>query len=191
MATGTNIEELASLSGDFQAYLDTLTDAEMHEMIEMTSSLATALDTKFHVYEAAPIAEKFHESDAKIRAAFGGNRSSKTYSHIIDYGAQFCGEAPPSLKATFPAHRLDPTRRLRLCMGDYPNSFMKVIWPNVKQLIPFDKVAGVEKDSGRIKAIHNHYGGFIEFMQYDQDVEKFQGSSRSPPPKASKRDHSQ
>jgi len=178
VTSATTIEELASLSEDFKGYLDTLSEAELREMILLTDSLATAFDTKFHVYESAPIAHKFHESSAKIRAAFGGNRSSKTYSHIIDYGAQFCGEAPPSLEGIIPKHRLDPTRQNRLCMNDYPNSFMKVIWPYIRQLIPADKVAGVEKDSGRIKAIHNYQGGLLEFMQYDQDVEKFQGTSR-------------
>ncbi len=178
MPIAETIEELTALSEDFEEYVGTLSEADLREMIDFTSSIATELDTKFHVYKAAPIAHKFHSSAAKVRAGFGGNRSSKTYSHIIDYGDQFCGEAPPSLKGLIPKHRLDRTRQNRLCMGDYPNSFMKVIWPYIKQLIPHEYIAGVYRDSGRIKAVTNRYGGFLEFMQYDQDVVKFQGTSR-------------
>lgn len=159
-------------------YLTGLSDKELSEMVELTDSLRTQFDTKFHIYNPAPIAEYFHTSTAKTRAAFGGNRSSKTFSHMMDFGIQFTGEEPIALKGMIPEHRLDPTRRLRMCMGDYPNSFIKVVWPYVQQLIPHQYIHEVVRESGRIKAITNRFGGFIEFMQYDQDVEKFQGASR-------------
>lgn len=148
------------------------------EMLELTRDLATAEDTKFHLYEPTTISHYFHASSAKVRFLCGGNRASKTFTHMIDYAYQFTGIIPSSIQGKVPPHRADSTRRLRLCMGDYPNSFMKVIWPYVKQLIPEQYIVDVVKENGRVKSIVNKDGGFIEFMQYDQDVTKFQGSSR-------------
>lgn len=151
---------------------------ELLELLELTSKWESQQDSKFYVYSPTDISIPFHSSNAKVRALFGGNRSSKTYSHMMDYAIQFTGEEPEALKGRIPKHRLDQTRRLRFCMGDYPNSFSKVIWPYVQLLIPDHAIVDVVKDSGRIKSIVNSKGGFIEFMQYDQDVTKFQGSSR-------------
>ncbi|MBT9165055.1 MAG: hypothetical protein DDT23_01066 [candidate division WS2 bacterium] len=120
----------------------------------------------------------FHISKAKTRALLGGNRSSKTYSHVQDYAMQFVGDVPKSLSEVVPQHRLDPTRKLRFCMEDYPNSFTKVVYPYIQQLIPSDAVSDVVKDSGRIRAITNTKGGFIEFMYYDQETTKHGGTSR-------------
>ena len=167
MSTGTiNIEGLPTNAADLA---NKLSRQDLLDLIEMTSSWKDITETKFHLYTPAPMGEQFHRSDAKVRAMFGGNRSSKSYTHIVDYGAQFCGIEPKTIVGTIPKFRLYPTRRLRICMGDYPNSFVKVIWPLVKLLIPDEYIADVVKDSGRIKAIVNKYGGFIEFMQYEQD----------------------
>ncbi len=170
-----------SLIQDLVDNFDTVTATsdvkELRSLIEMTSMYATEQDCKFHLYSPAPVPALYHASPAKTRAVFGGNRSSKTYSHIIEYTAQFTGVEPASLRGLMPAHRLDPSRRLRICMGDYPNSFIKVIWPYIQQLVPTDAISSVVRDSGRVKAIVNKYGGCIEFMQYEQDVFKFQGAS--------------
>lgn len=160
------------------ADLERMDAKQLQELAELTLAWASSEDTKFNYYKPAPIARHFHASTAKVRATFGGNRSSKTYSHIVDYAAQFVGKAPRELEGIIPAYRLDPRRRLRFCYDDYPNSFMKVIWPYIQQLVPDNYIKEVIKDSGRIKAIVNEKGGFIEFMSYDQERRKFQGSSR-------------
>lgn len=151
---------------------------ELLELLNLTERWGDMTDSKFYIYQPNPVPLKFHNSSAKIRALFGGNRSSKTYSTMVDLAAQFNGKAPASLIGIIPEHRLDQTRRIRLNMNDYPNSFMKVIKPYAEQLIPSDAITDVIKDQGRIKAFVNAKGGFIEFMQYDQEVTKFQGSSR-------------
>src|SRR5208337_665952 len=153
-----------------------MTREELLELIDITDRWSDSKDHKFYLYQPNPIPAYYHASNAKIRAMFGGNRSSKTYSGMIDYGCQFKGEAPESIANLVPPHRLNKQRKNRLCMPDYPNSFMKVIWPYVKRLIPADNISDVIKDSGRIKAIVNDKGGFLEFMQYDQEVGKFQGA---------------
>ncbi len=151
---------------------------DLIELIESTEEWGSETDHKFYLYEPNDVPKLFHGSEAHLRAIFGGNRSSKTYSHIIDFAAQFTGEAPESLKGIIPEWRLDQNRRLRFCMEDYPNSFSKVVWPYIQQLIPDHTIQSVVKDSGRIRSIVNRKGGFIEFMYYDQEVTKHQGSSR-------------
>lgn len=151
---------------------------ELIELLELTDRWASPRDCKFYLYIPNDVPMMFHNSKAKTRALFGGNRSSKTYSHVEDYAIQFVGESPKSLIGMIPEHRLDQSRRLRFCMEDYPNSFVKVVYPYIQQLVPSDAISDVIKDSGRIRAITNKKGGFIEFMYYDQKTTKHQGSSR-------------
>ena len=151
---------------------------ELMEILDITASWAGEKEGKFSLYTPNPIPKVFHASDAKTRAIFGGNRSGKTYASTMDIASQFLGRTPSSIDGLIPEWRLDPTRRIRFNMGDYPNSFSKVIWPLIRDVIPSDEIADVVKESGRVKAITNTRGGFVEFMQYDQDVSKFQGSSR-------------
>ena len=170
--------------------LNKMSREELIELIHLTDGWASPQDHKFYLYEPNPIMKYFHASNAKTRVVLGGNRSGKTYSLIVEFASQFNGEAPPSLQGIIPPHRLNKSRRLRLNMIDYPNNFVKVIWPYIQQLIPPQNIRDVVKDQGRIKAITNSKSGFIEFMQYEQDVKKFQGSSRhcmgydEEPPKA-------
>lgn len=160
------------------ASLDKMSRDELLEILDLTNHLTGGKETKLDVYEPNDIPKLFHASTAKIRALFGGNRSSKTYSGTVDAAIQFTGKVPKSLEGIIPKWRLDKTRRIRFCMFDYPNSFIKVNWPLFQMMIHPDEIADVIKENGRIKAIVNEKGGFIEFMQYDQEVTKFQGSSR-------------
>ena len=156
--------------------LENMSEKELKEILDVTSDYSSPRDCKFFVYRPAPISIHFHASTAKCRALFGGNRSSKTYTHIMELAAQFIGEEPKTIKGTMPAYRLDPRRKIRLCMDDYPNNFLKVIWPYILDLVPNDYYT-IEKDNGFIRKIVNRHGGFIEFMQYSQDVTKFQGTA--------------
>lgn len=155
-----------------------LSRQELMELAQISERWGSDLDTRFYLYEPNPIMKKFHQSPAKVRALFGGNRSGKTYASLIECCAQFLGRAPRSLEGIIPQQRLDPHRAIRHCSIDYPNNFIKVTWPYIQQLIPDSEITDVLKDSGRIKSITNRYGGFIEFMVYESDVSKFQGASR-------------
>ena len=152
--------------------------SELVELLDLTSNWSSPEDCKFYLYQPNDIPLMFHASPAKSRFFGGGNRSSKTYSHIVDVACQFTGKEPKSLKGIIPKHRLDQSRRIRFCMEDYPNSFTKVVWPYIQKLIPSDEISDVVKDAGRIRSITNGKGGFIEFMYYDQEVTKHQGTSR-------------
>ncbi len=151
---------------------------ELIELLDITQKWSTPVEGKFSIYEPNPVMWGFHQSPAKTRVIGGGNRSGKSFCEMIDVAAQFKGYAPKSLVGLIPEYRLDPCRRIRFCTVDYPNNFIKVIWPLVQQTIKPAEIADVIKDSGRIRAITNRKGGFIEFMMYESEVNKFQGSSR-------------
>jgi len=163
---------------ELETALARMSKEELFKLVKATDDLASRTDTKFHLYEPTIVAKAYHASNARYRAVFGANRSSKSYSHIMDYAIQFTGEVPPALEGTIPKHRLDQTRRLRFCMIDRPNFFDKVIWPHIQQLIPSDKIKAVIKFQGHVQSIENEKGGFIEFMFYSQDDQKFAGASR-------------
>lgn len=160
------------------AIINNASEAELLEILEMTETWSSKGEGKFSLYEPAPVLWYAHASPAKTRVILGGNRSSKTYSMLMEFCAQFLGKAPKSIADIMPKHRLDPHRRIRLCTVDYPNNFSKVIWPYIQQFIPSDSIVDVLKDSGRVRAITNRYGGFIEFMMYESEVSKYQGASR-------------
>jgi len=162
----------------YSTVIDSASESDLLEILEMTETWAAKDESKFSVYAPAPILKYAHASPAKTRVILGGNRSSKTYGTVMEACAQFLGKAPKSIAASMPAHRLDPSRRIRLCTVDYPNNFSKVIWPYIQQFIPSDSIVDVVKDSGRVRAVTNRHGGFIEFMMYESEVSKFQGASR-------------
>ncbi len=151
---------------------------ELLVLLEETERWTSVCDSKFFLYHPNPVMRHFHSSPAKCRVILGGNRSGKTYACIIEAISQFLGQAPRSIASNYPINRLDQTRRIRYCTIDYPNNFEKVVWPYIQQLVPSEYISDVVKEQGRIKSITNKKGGFIEFMQYEQDVRKFQGSSR-------------
>lgn len=170
-----SLEEAATSAG---INLTKLSRAELVDLIELTDRWVDSKDHKFYLYKPNPVMEYFHNSAAKTRALFGGNRSGKSYSLVMEFAMTFTGEVPNSIASSVPSHRIDPTWRQRLVTLDYPNSFTRVIWPYIELLIPPDKIVDVIKEQGRVKAITNDKGGFIEFLQCEQDVKKHQGASR-------------
>jgi phage terminase large subunit-like protein len=147
-------------------------------IIRAAGSYVTELEiSKFSIYKPNDIMLPFHASTASIRALFGGNRSGKTYSGAEDAAISFLGAVPPSLDGHVPSYRVNPKRRLRMCTVDYDNLFFNVLWEHLKTLIPPSAIKSITKTNGRIKSIHNAHGGMIQFMQYEQDADKFQGSA--------------
>lgn len=159
--------------------LENLSKEELLELVEMTNDFASpSTDSRFYLYQPNPIMFPFHTSRAKARVLGGGNRSGKSEASVEDCAIQFLGKEPKSLEGLIPKHRLSGDRKLRFNVIDYPNAFEKITWPKIQDKIHSDDIQDVVKDMGRIKAITNKKGGFIEFMTYEQDVKKFQGTDR-------------
>jgi len=111
--------------------------------------------------------EGFHKSTKRIRACFGGNRSGKTVPGACESVWYATGTHP---------YKNIPTPNFgRVCCTDFTNGIEKVILPEIKKWMPKNMIAHYSVES-RTMTLKNE--STIEFMSYDQDVEKFESASR-------------
>ena len=137
-------------------------------------------------YEPHPKQKMFHCNQKKGRLYIGGNRAGKTIANV--------NECLWWLTKTHP-HRempLEPVRGRLTCV-DFLNGLDKIILPLFKQWLPSKwLINSLWEDSydKEHKTLTLNNGSFIEFMSYDQDLDKFAGTSRhfvcfdEEPPKA-------
>lgn len=116
----------------------------------------------------------FHSSQARRRLYIGGNRSGKTTGGIVEDLWWATGEHP---------HRKvpDPPIRGRVIGVDFLNGIQKIILPEVARWVPVSKLRGSSWSTAYDKlerVLWFENGSFIEFMSYDQDLDKFAGTSR-------------
>jgi phage terminase large subunit-like protein len=137
-------------------------------------------------YEPHAKQSKFHQSDKTGRLYIGGNRAGKTIANVL--------ECLWWLTKTHPYRKMpiEPVRGRLVCV-DFPNGLDKIILPLFKQWLPAKYYKnGTWEDTydGYRKILTLANGSFIEFMSYDQDLDKFAGTSRhfcsfdEEPPKA-------
>ena len=109
----------------------------------------------------------FHKSPARIRAIFGGNRSSKTVTGVCEDVWYACG--------THPYKSIPVPNYGRICCTDFTNGIEKVILPEFKRWCPKHLIEHYDVES---RTMYLTNGSTVEFMSYDQDVEKFESASR-------------
>jgi phage terminase large subunit-like protein len=137
--------------------------------------LAKAIDEKkrrmqengIKYYKPQPQQEPFHRSTKRIRAVFGANRSGKTVG-----GAT---EAVWYATGTHPYKSIPTPNYGRIVCTDFTNGIEKVIIPEIKKWLPKKMVRWYNKESRTMELTN---GSTIEFMSYDQDVDKFESASR-------------
>lgn len=142
----------------------------------IASGLRTAA-TRPNIYGYKPATQKheaFHTSSVKIRAIFGGNRSGKTVSGAAEAVFRAMGKHP--YQAVPPA----PTYG-RVCAVDFINGVDKIVKPEIARWLPASQLRGgswysAYESDAHILNLDN--GSKIEFMSYDQDLDKFAGASR-------------
>lgn len=110
----------------------------------------------------------FHQSTARIRAIFGGNRSSKTVSGVCEDVWYATGTHPYKPNIPVPNYG-------RICCTDFTNGIEKVILPEFKRWCPKRYIDHYSTES---RTMYLTNGSTVEFMSYDQDVEKFESASR-------------
>ena len=116
----------------------------------------------------------FHQCDVKSKLYIGGNRSGKTTGGIIEDLWWATGRHP---------YRPVPSGgvRGRIVSVDFVNGIEKNIIPQLKQWCPVGDLRGgsweTAYDKG-LRTLHFKNGSFIELMSYDQDLDKFSGTSR-------------
>ena len=110
----------------------------------------------------------FHKSRARIRALFGGNRSSKTVTGVCEDVWYATGTHPYKRDIPIPNYG-------RICCTDFTNGIEKVILPEFKRWCPKSMIERYDTES---RTMYLTNGSTVEFMSYDQDVEKFESASR-------------
>lgn len=128
-------------------------------------------------YVPDPKQKTFHSSQARRRLYIGGNRSGKTTGGIIEDLQTVLKKHPfKDLESRWP----EPLRG-RVIGVDFLNGIQKIILPQVQQWVPASQLRGSSWSTAYDKlerVLHFENGGFIEFMSYDQDLDKFAGTSR-------------
>ena len=116
----------------------------------------------------------FHSSNAKGRALFGGNRSGKTVGGATDCVMDAIGKNP--YRQTKP-----PPLSIRAVAVDFIEGIEKIVKPEIARWSPPSELRGNSWSTawdGPNRTLYYENGSFIEFMSYEQDLEKFAGVSR-------------
>lgn len=135
---------------------------------------------KLSFYHSSPTATRLHQSRKKIRAWFAPNRIGKTYS--------LSAESIWLVTKTHPFRPPLDTGPIkgRICCVDYKTLNRAMIDDSFKVLTPRKFLKGESWEKAYSKEDRTLYftkkapiyGGFIEFMSYDQKVEAYEGTAR-------------
>lgn len=125
-------------------------------------------------YEPHPKQIDFHSSPAHKRLFLGGNRSGKTVGGVTEDVWWLTGKHPY-------IETPKPPVRGRVVSVDFLNGVEKIVKPEFARWMPASELLGGSWDKAfnkelRILTLKN--GSTLEFMSYDQDVDKFAGTSR-------------
>lgn len=116
----------------------------------------------------------FHKSEKHGRLYIGGNRSGKTYSAVAEDCWWLTGTHP---YITTPP----PPIRGRVVTVDFTQGLEQIILPLFKSLLPASALidGSWEKSySKSLRLLTLANGSTVEFMSYEQETEKFAGTSR-------------
>jgi phage terminase large subunit-like protein len=146
---------------------------------DMLLNLGETLTTTAHLpnitrYDPHKKQQRFHHSKKKGRLYIGGNRAGKTTANVV--------ECCWWLTKTHPSRKMpDEPVRGRLVCVDFLNGLDKIILPQFKQWLPKKYLIDGEWEKSydkEHKTLTLNNNSFIEFMSYDQDLDKFAGTSR-------------
>lgn len=119
----------------------------------------------------------FHAKNVKLRLYIGGNRSGKTYGSVAEDIWWASGTHP---HIEIPKEQI----RGRVVGVDFDRGVKEILLPLFKILCPPSYLRGGAWEKawearGNGGVLHfDYYNSYIEFMSYEQSVEKFAGTSR-------------
>ena len=118
--------------------------------------------------------ELFHSASGKHRLYIGGNRAGKTVGGTVEDIWWLTGRHP--YRETPP-----PPVRGRIVGVDFLNGIEKILRPEMARWLPLSELKGgswssAYSKSERVLTLEN--GSTVEYMSYDQDLDKFAGTSR-------------
>jgi phage terminase large subunit-like protein len=142
---------------------------------DLGSKLAVkARQPDIHGYKPAPQQVRFHKCPKKQRIILGGNRSGKSYGSVVEMVWWATG--------THPYRRTPrPPLALRHVAVDKPQGIDKVLKELYKKICPPEMLRGGTFDKAWAKeppVLHFENGSTIEFLSYEQDLDKHAGTSR-------------
>lgn len=135
----------------------------------------TAITPGLAAYKPHASQEKFHRSTAKEKLYIGGNRSGKTVGGGAEVVQWLTGEH---------RYRTDlpkPPVRGRMVAVDIEDGIKKIAIPEIKKWMPTKYLKDGSWDKSydkQSRTLTLTNGSFLEFMSYEQEVEKFAGTSR-------------
>lgn len=133
-----------------------------------------AVRPSIHGYAPHPKQIEFHSSTAKLRALFGGNRSGKTVGGATEAVFRATGVHPyQNVKP--------PPVDLRVVAVDFKDGVEKIVKPEIARWMPPSQLqygSWEESYDRELRTLTLANGSTIEFMSYEQDTEKFAGTSR-------------
>lgn len=125
-------------------------------------------------YKPMPKQVLFHSSVARKRLFSGGNRSGKTVGGATESVWWLTGKHP--FLQTPP-----PPVRGRAVSVDFINGVEKIVKPEIARWLPQSELLGGSWERAfnrELRTLTLENGSFLEFMSYDQDLDKFAGTSR-------------
>jgi phage terminase large subunit-like protein len=149
-------------------------------IVEMKNMIAeavrmTSLRPTLAGYKPLPHQKDFHETDAVGRLFIGGNRSGKTVAEVAEAVMWLEGKHPV-YSAKFP-----PPVRGRAIGVDFDNGVELILIPEFKKWISPSMLIDQSWEKSYNKTLRQLTlvnGSTIEFRSYDQDIDKFAGTSR-------------
>jgi phage terminase large subunit-like protein len=152
---------------------------EIMSPLEMLREIQTGLKAQVtapNIFAYKPHAkqEVFHKSEAKKKLYIGGNRSGKTTGSVVEDIYWLKGEHP--FRPVPP-----PPIRGRAVGVDFIQGVQKILLPQFAQWIPpslLKNGSWEDSYSKELRTLTLTNKSFIEFMSYDQDTDKFAGTSR-------------
>jgi len=133
-----------------------------------------ARSPNIHGYEPHDKQVIFHISPARGKLFIGGNRSGKTVGGAAEAVFRATGRHP--YRAVEP-----PPTYGRVVAVDFVEGVEKIVKPEIARWLPPSDLLGGSWESAydsRLRELTLNNGSKIEFMSYDQDLEKFAGTSR-------------
>lgn len=129
-----------------------------------------------NIYGYAPHHKQmiFHQHERRHRLYIGGNRSGKTTGGIAEDVMWLRGQHPYRPTP-------EPPIRGRIVGVDFINGVEKILKPEFMRWCPISELRGGSWYSAydaNERVVNFENGSTVEFMSYDQDVDKFAGTSR-------------
>lgn len=146
------------------------------ELLQKLTSGIKKQAVKPNLYGYQPHAKQlmFHKSDSLGRLYIGGNRSGKTYSSVAEDCYWITGTHPY-------INTPEPPVRGRVVTVDFTYGLEQIILPLFKSLLPpryLKNGSWEDSYSKSLRTLTLSNGSTIEFMSYEQETEKFAGTSR-------------